>query len=54
MCEINSGVHKEVVLNTVGVDGGRFRLVFRFMDDSLDKIQKVYVKYHDLSKRKIM
>jgi hypothetical protein len=32
--------------------GGKFKLGIKFLENNLDKIQKVYVKYHDLSKRK--
>ena len=45
---------KEVVLNTKPKTGSRFTLVFRLLDDNLNKIEKVLVKYHGLSKRKIM
>jgi hypothetical protein len=52
--DLNSGVHKEVVLQTTSKNGGKFNLGFDLLDNSLDKIQSVYIKYHDVSKRKIM
>jgi hypothetical protein len=33
---------------------GKFKLGFRLLDNSLDKVNKVYVKYHDITKRKLV
>lgn len=43
---------KEVVLSTP-TSKGKFRLGFKLIDNNLDKIEQVYVKYHDISKRKL-
>jgi hypothetical protein len=45
--------NQEIDLQTRSKDG-KFKLVFKMFDNKLDKIQSVYVKYHDLSKRKLM
>jgi len=61
--EVSLGIHKEVVpyvgnseivLNTTSKKGGTFKLCFKLIDNNLNKIEKVFIKYHDLSKRKIM
>ena len=33
---------------------GRFILGFKLFEGDFDKIQRVYVKYHDFTKRKLM
>jgi hypothetical protein len=45
--------NQEIDLKTKSKKGS-FKLVFKMFDNSLDKIQSVGVKYHDLSKRKLM
>jgi hypothetical protein len=32
---------------------GKFRLGIRFIDNGLTALDKVYIKYHDLTKRKL-
>jgi hypothetical protein len=48
------GVTKqEIDLAVKSKNKGKFKLGFGLLDNSLDKIESVYIKYHDLTKRKL-
>jgi hypothetical protein len=44
----------EIPLQTVSDKGGTFKLVFKMFGDGSDQIERVIIKYHDISKRKLM
>ena len=64
--ELLNGVNKEVVnvdlygpnpeypLRIKSKNGGLFKLGFRLFEGDFDRIEKVYIKYHDITKRKLM